>query len=46
MAKEIIEADKKMDVDYVLIPAGGGALAACMASVLKQISPKTKVIAV
>jgi len=46
MAKEIIEADKKMDIDYVLIPAGGGALAGCMASVLKQISPKTKIIAV
>lgn len=35
-----------MEIDYVLIPAGGGGLASSMASVIKQISPETKVIAV
>jgi len=30
----------------VLVPAGGGGLASAIASVIKQISPNTKVIAV
>ncbi len=46
IGKEILEADKKKDMNYVLIPAGGGGLACSVASVVKQISPKTKVIAV
>lgn len=46
MAKEIVEAQKKKGIDYLLVPAGGGGLASCVASVIKQISPSTKIIAV
>lgn len=46
IAKEIVEAEKKRVIDYILVPAGGGGLASSMASVIKQISPETKVIAV
>jgi threonine dehydratase len=46
MAKEVLEADKKREVNYILVPAGGGGLASSVASTVKQISPSTKVIAV
>lgn len=46
IAKEIVDAEKKKPVDYVLVPAGGGGLASSIASVIKQLSPHTKVIAV
>lgn len=46
IAKEVLEADKKREVHYVVVPAGGGGLASSVASVVKQISPQTKVIAV
>jgi threonine dehydratase len=46
IAKEIIDAQKKKNVDYILVPAGGGGLASSIASVIRQISPGTKVIAV
>lgn len=46
IAKEIIDVQKKKSIDYILIPAGGGGLASSMASVVKQISPATKIIAV
>ena len=47
IAKEIIDArTKKGGVDYILVPAGGGGLASSIASVIKQISPGTKIIAV
>ena len=41
-----MEAHLKKEVDYVLVPAGGGGLVSAIASVMKQISPNTKVIAV
>jgi threonine dehydratase len=34
------------DIDYVILPIGGGGLAAGVSSVFKQISPKTKIIGV
>jgi threonine dehydratase len=46
IGKEVLEANKKRAVDYVLVPAGGGGLASSVASVVKQISPSTKVVAV
>ena len=46
MAKEIIESQKKISYDYILVPTGGGALVSSTASVFKQLSPGTKVIAV
>ena len=49
IAKEIIDSKMKKGgggIDFVLIPAGGGGLASAMASVIKQISPNIKVIAV
>ncbi len=46
MAKEIVDCQKKKGIDYILVPAGGGGLASSIASVIKQISPNTKVIAV
>ena len=46
IGKEILEADKKMQIDYIIVPAGGGGLVSSIASVVKQISPHTKVIGV
>ena len=38
--------DTKKPIDYMLLPIGGGGLAAGVASVFKAISPETKVIGV
>lgn len=46
IAKEIVDAQKKKSIDFILVPAGGGGLVGSIASVIKQISPNTKVIAV
>lgn len=35
-----------MQIDYIIVPTGGGGLVSSIASVAKQISPETKVIAV
>jgi len=45
IGKEIFES-LKQSVDYILVPCGGGGLTCAIASVIKQISPNTKVIAV
>ena len=37
---------QKSDLDYVFVPVGGGGLAAGIAVLIKQILPKTKIIAV
>lgn len=46
IGKEIVEADKKMQVDYIVVPTGGGGLVSSIASLVKQISPQTKIIGV
>lgn len=33
-------------IDYIFVPVGGGGLAAGLSSVIKQLSPKTKIIGV
>lgn len=45
VAKEILD-DIQVPVDYVLVPIGGGGLAAGMVSYFSQISPNSKVIGV
>ncbi|AHF16760.1 threonine ammonia-lyase IlvA [Niabella soli] len=42
VGREITEALK--DIDYVIIPIGGGGLCAGVGSYLKSVSPKTKII--
>lgn len=46
IAKEIVEASMDIVYDYILVPAGSGALASAISSMIKQISPSTKVLAV
>lgn len=46
IAKEIIDEKRFSDVDYIIVPSGGGALVSSIASFMKQVSPNTKVIAV
>ncbi len=46
IAQEIVEADKRNVIDYVLLPATNGGFVSAIASALKQISPITKIIAV
>ena len=43
---EIVEQMGNKNIDYVLVPIGGGGLSAGVSSYLHQISPKTKVIGV
>jgi threonine dehydratase len=38
--------DIKEDIDFILVPVGGGGLAAGIASTVSQLSPDTKVIGV
>lgn len=45
VAKEILD-DANFEIDYVLVPIGGGGLAAGMLSYLKYTSPYTKVIGI
>ncbi len=45
IALEILESSTKQ-IDYLILPIGGGGLAAGVSSVFKKISPSTKVIAV
>jgi len=45
LALEMI-ADVKEQIDYLLIPVGGGGLASGVATVFNQLSPKTKLIGV
>lgn len=45
VAKEILD-DIQVPVDYVLVPIGGGGLAAGVVSYFSQISPNSKVIGV
>ncbi len=42
---EIME-DTEVEIDYLLIPIGGGGLSAGVGSYVKQISPKTKIIGI
>lgn len=42
---EIIE-QSKFDIDYLFLPIGGGGLSAGVSSVIKKLSPKTKIIGV
>lgn len=42
---ELIE-DAKEPIDYIFIPIGGGGLASGVSSVLKKLSPRTKIIGV
>lgn len=43
VAKEILD-DADFEVDYLVVPIGGGGLAAGAVSYFKDISPKTKII--
>lgn len=45
VAKEILD-DTDKTIDYLILPIGGGGLAAGVASYFKQISPTTKIIGV
>ena len=45
VAKEILD-DAGFDIDYVLVPIGGGGLAAGLSSYFKSISPGTSIIGV
>ncbi|WP_276497180.1 threonine ammonia-lyase IlvA [Pontibacter litorisediminis] len=38
--------DATFDIDYCFVPIGGGGLASGVASVFKQLSPKTKIVGV
>lgn len=42
---ELLE-DQQKPIDYLFLPIGGGGLAAGVSTVIKQLSPKTKVIGV
>lgn len=42
---EILE-DSQQQIDYLFLPIGGGGLASGVASLFKQLSPKTKIIGV
>ena len=44
IALEILEECE--EIDYIVVPIGGGGLIAGIASVLKEVSPKTKIIGV
>ena len=46
IAKEIVDDQRIGNIDYVLVPSGGGALVSSIASFLKQVSPNTKIIAI
>lgn len=46
IAKQIVDEKRFSDVDYLIVPSGGGALVSSIASFMKQVSPNTKVIAV
>ena len=46
IAKEMIDDQRLGNIDYVLVPSGGGALVSSIASLLKQVSPNTKILAV
>ena len=45
VAKEILD-DSDFNIDYLLVPVGGGGLAAGMISYFKEVSPQTKIIGV
>ena len=45
IALEILEQSEKQ-IDYLFLPVGGGGLASGVASVFKQLSPKTKIVGV
>lgn len=45
VGKEILE-DSTQPIDYLILPVGGGGLAAGVASYFKVLSPKTKIIGV
>ncbi len=45
VAKEILD-DANFTIDYLLVPVGGGGLAAGMLTYFSEVSPKTKVIGV
>ena len=44
IALELLE--QLNDIDYLIVPVGGGGLAAGVSAVLKELSPKTKIIGV
>jgi len=43
---EIFDQMRGIPLDYVLLPVGGGGLAAGVAAYLKEVSPRTKIIGV
>jgi threonine dehydratase len=45
VAKEIMD-DANFDIDYLLVPIGGGGLAAGVSTYVKHLSPNTKIIGV
>ena len=45
VAKEILD-DADFKIDYLLVPIGGGGLAAGVSSYFKQVSPETKIIGI
>ena len=45
VAKEIMD-DANFDIDYLLVPIGGGGLAAGVSAYIKHLSPNTKIIGV
>ena len=46
MAKEMLEQQKEINFDYVVVPTGGGGLVSSIGSFIKQTNPETKVISV
>lgn len=46
IANQIQYSAKQCEYDYVIVPSGGGALVASIASFMKQVNPTLKVIAV
>lgn len=44
VGKEIFEQFEGDQIDYILVPVGGGGISAGIGSYIKQVSPKTKII--
>ena len=43
---EILEQTEEQPIDYIFIPVGGGGLASGLSTMVKQLSPNTKIIGV
>lgn len=44
VGKEIFEQFEGKQIDYILVPVGGGGISAGIGSYIKQVSPETKII--